>query len=220
MSISRISLVVLSVFAGVSLLTGCVKKERPAEEMYQVLEKVVEAEKEFEEQQQPLAALEKQEKEMYNQIMSIGLKQHDEIVKLSEEALLINEKRREHLQKEVDSIQASKTEFKEAEEIKSKIKDTQQKRKAEELFEIMTLRYKVHNQLSQEYTHALELDKELYIMLKDKNITFENLESQVTELNTTYKDVSEANEEFNKLTTQYNKLKLEYYEEAGLKLEK
>ncbi|MDR7076449.1 hypothetical protein J2Y03_001452 [Neobacillus niacini] len=219
MSIFRITRIILFVLAGVYLLTACVNKETSAEKMYQVLEKVVQAEKEFEEQQQPLVALEKQEKEKYNQIMAIGLKQHDEIIKLSDEALSIIEKRRVHLQKEKDSINASKTEFRKAEEIKSKIKDTEQKKKAEDLFEIMENRYIVHNQLSTDYSNALDSDKELYLMLKDENISYERLEMQVTKLNTAYQQVSDANDEFNKLTAQYNEKKLEFYIEAGLKLE-
>ena len=219
MSIFRNTLLILSVFAGVFLLTGCFNKESTAEKMYKVLEQVVEAEKEFEEQQQPLVALEKQEKEIYNQIMALGLKQHDEIIKLSNEALSIIEKRRGHLQKEKDSINASKTEFKKAEEIKSKIKDTEQKKKAEDLFKIMENRYTVHNKLSNEYSIALDSDKELYLMLKDENISYEKLEAQVTKLNTAYQQVSDANAEFNKLTSQYNEKKLEFYKEAGLNLE-
>lgn len=211
--------IIFSIFAISFLLTGCVSKEETTERMYQALEKVVEAEKTFEEQQEPLVKLEKQEKEIYNQIMALGMKQHDEIVTLSDEALSIIDKRRELLQKEIDSINASKTEFKQAEEIKDEIDDTEQKKKASELLEIMRNRYKVHNRLAKEYTSALESDKELYLMLKDESVSYEKLEEHVTKLNTIYQKVYDANEEFNELTAQYNEKKLEFYEEAGLKLE-
>lgn len=215
----RITRIILSVIAGVFLLTGCVSKEKSAEELYKVLENVVEAEKEFEEQQEPLVTLEKEEKEIYNQIMALGMKQHEEIVKLSDEALSLIEKRRDHLQKEIDSINASKKEFKKTEEIKEKIKDSKQKRKIEDLFKIMSNRYKVHNQLSKEYKGALERDEELYLMLKNESTSFDKLEAHVMELNKTYQNVLNANEKFNELTAQYNKKKLEFYKEAGLNLE-
>ncbi|MEH7246307.1 YkyA family protein [Neobacillus niacini] len=218
MSIFSFKRIIFSVFAGMILLSGCINKEPAAEKMYQVLEDVVEAEKEFEEQQKPLVSLEKQEKDIYNQIMALGMKQHDEIVKLSDEALSIIEKRRELLQKEIESINASKTEFKKAKEIKNEITISAQKKKAEELFMIMTDRYKVHSQLSKEYLMALDSDKDLYIMLKNESVSYDQLEEQVTKLNNTYQKVFEKNEEFNDYTAQYNEKKLEFYKEAGLNL--
>jgi DNA repair exonuclease SbcCD ATPase subunit len=218
-SIVNVNRIIFSIFAISFLLTGCVSKEKTTERMYQALENVVEAEKAFEEQQEPLVELEKQEKEIYNQIMALGMKQHDEIVKLSDEALSIIDKRREHLQKEINSINASKTEFKNAEEIRNEIDDSEQKKKATELLGIMSNRYKVHNQLAKEYSSALDNDKELYQMLKNESISYEKLEDHVTNLNTIYQKVYDANEEFNELTAQYNEKKLEFYEEAGLKLE-
>jgi len=215
-SVNRI---IFSVLAISFLLTGCVSKEKTTERMYQALENIVEAEKAFEEQQEPLVELEKQEKEIYNQIMALGLKQHDEIVKLADEALSIIDKRREHLQKEIDSINASKTEFKNAEEIRNEIDNPEQKKKATELLDIMSNRYKIHDKLAKEYSSALDNDKELYQMLKNESISYEKLEDHVTILNTIYQKVYNANEEFNELTAQYNEKKLEFYEEAGLKLE-
>jgi hypothetical protein len=219
LAVLKINRIILALITGVFLLTGCVSKEKSAEEIYKVLENVVEAEKEFEEQQEPLMALEKEEKEIYNQIMALGMKQHEEIVKLSDDALSLIEKRRDHLQKEIDSINASKKEFKKTEEIKEEINDPEQKRKMEDLFEIMSNRYKVHNQLSKEYMAALESDEELYVMLKNETISYDKLESHVTGLNTTYQKVFDANEKFNELTAQYNKKKLEFYKEARLNLE-
>ena len=219
MAVLRINHLILALITGVFLLTGCVSKEKSAEEIYKVLENVVEAEKEFEEQQEPLVALEKEEKEIYNQIMALGMKQHEETIKLSDDALSLIEKRRDHLQKEIDSINASKKEFKKTEEIKEKINDPEQKRKMKDLIEIMSNRYKVHDQLSKEYMAALENDEELYLMLKNESISYDKLEAHVMELNTTYQKVFDANEKFNELTAQYNKKKLEFYKEAGLNLE-
>jgi uncharacterized protein YcfL len=209
----------LSVMAVVFILTGCSSKEKNAEELYQVLESVVNAEKGFEEQQEHLVKLEKQEKDIYNQIMAIGMKQHEEIVKLSDQALVLIEKRRVHIQKEIESINASRTEFIKAEEIKNKMKDPKLKSSAEDLFDIMSNRYNVHEKLSQEYSNALDRDKELYIMLKNESISYEKLETHITELNNTYQKVFAANEEFNDLTASYNEKKLQFYQAAGLNIE-
>jgi hypothetical protein len=202
------------------VVTGCLNKEPSPEKLYQVLEKVVEAEKEFEEQQKPLFQLEQQEKEIYNQIMTLGMKKHDEIVRLSDEALSIVQERRELLLKEVNSINASKNEFKKAADLKEKIKETELKKTADDLFKIMDERYRIHSQLSKEYFTALDDDKELYLILKNENISYDKLEAHVTKLNATYKKVYEANEKFNELTEQYNDKKLVFYKKAGLNLEK
>jgi hypothetical protein len=219
LSIFRITRIFIAVVIGGFLLTGCISKDSSAEELYQVLEKVVDAEKEFEEQQEPLVELERKEKEIYNEIMTLGMKQHEKIVTLSDEALSIIEKRKNHLQLEIDSINASKTEFKRAEEIINNIKDPDQKETAEDLSKIMKKRYQLHIRLSKEYSSALDRDKELYLMLKEESISYDKLEVHVTDLNTTYQKVFEANEEFNDLTTQYNEKKLKFYQQAGLNLE-
>jgi hypothetical protein len=219
LSIIRITRISIAVVISSFLLIGCISRESSAEKLYQVLENVVDAEKEFEEQQEPLVELERQEKEIYNEIMTLGMKQHEKIVTLSDEALSIIEKRKNHLQLEIDSINASKTEFKKAEEIISDIKDSEQKKKAEDLSKIMKKRYQLHNRLSKEYSSALDRDKELYLMLKEESILYDKLEAHVADLNTTYQKVLEANEEFNDLTAQYNEKKLEYYKQAGLNLE-
>lgn len=220
MSILRITRIILYILAVVFVVTGCLNKETSPEKLYQVLEKVVEAEKEFEKQQEPLFQLEQQEKEIYNQIMTLGMKKHDEIVRLSDEALSIVQERRELLQKEVNSINASKNEFKKAADLKEKIKETELKKTADDLFKIMDERYRIHSQLSKEYLTALDDDKELYLILKNENISYDNLEAHVTKLNATYKKVYEANEKFNELTEQYNDKKLVFYKKAGLNLEK
>lgn len=202
------------------IFAGCAKKKTSVEKMYDVLEKVVSAEQEFEEQQNPLVTLEKKEKEIYDQIIKLGMKEYDQIVKLSDEALLLADQRKEHMEKETHSIKESEKEFKKAANIKDKFEDKALTKLANELYEIMMERYKAHEALNIEYNEALKNDKELYEMFKNKELPLEELEAQVNKLNETYKRVSNANEKFNMLTEQYNDKKLSFYKEAGLKSSK
>jgi hypothetical protein len=201
----------------VVIFAGCTKEKAPVEKMYDVLEKVVSAEKVFEEQQNPLVTLEKKEKELYDQIIELGMKEYDEIVKLSDEALLLAAKREEHMEKETNSIKQSEKVFKQAADIKDKFDDRSLIKLANELYDIMLERYKAHDVLYTEYTEALKNDKELYQMFKNKDLPLEDLEAQVNKLNETYKRVYNANEEFNILTEQYNNKKMAFYKQAGLK---
>ncbi|MEH7307800.1 YkyA family protein [Neobacillus drentensis] len=204
------------ILVSVVIFTGCTKEKKPEEKMYTVLEKVVSAEKGFEEQQNPLVTLEKKEKVIYDQIIELGMKEYDQIVKLSNEAILLADQRKELMEKETNSIKESEKEFKKAAKIKDKFEDQSLRKSANELYEIMMERYKAHDALYLEYNESLKNDKTLYEMFKNKNLPLDDLEAQVNKLNETYKKVYDANKKFNMLTEQYNDKKMTFYKQAGL----
>jgi len=199
------------------ILAGCIGKKTPVEKMYDVLEEVVSKEKVFEEQQEPLVTLEKKEKEIYDQIIELGMKEYDQIVKLSDDAIILTDQRKNHMEKETKSLKESEQVFKKAAAIKDEFDDPELTKIANELSDIMMQRYQAHKELYKEYSNALTYDKELYMMFKNKNLPLEDLEGQVKKLNETYKKVFDTNEKFNKLTEQYNNKKLSFYKKAGLK---
>ncbi|MBS4212010.1 YkyA family protein [Bacillus sp. FJAT-29953] len=208
---------VLFIFALILILSGCTNEKDPTKEMYDVLEKVVAKEKGFEEQQEPLVSLEKKEKALYDQIIKLGMKEYEQIVKLSDEALDSADKRKELLEKETNSLKESEKEFQKVKKIKDQLKDPEQKKFANELYDIMMQRYRAHDVLYSNYSEALKNDKELYEMFKNKELPLDALEAQVMKVNETYKNVLAANESFNKLTEEYNATKLSFYKQAGIK---
>lgn len=207
----------LFIFALILILSGCTSEKDPTKEMYDVLEKVVAKEKGFEEQQEPLVSLEKKEKALYDQIIKLGMKEYEQIVKLSDEALDSADKRKELLEKETNSLKESEKEFQKVKKIKDQLKDQEQKKLANELYDIMMQRYRAHDVLYSNYSEALKNDKELYEMFKNKELPLDALEAQVMKVNETYKNVLAANESFNKLTEEYNATKLSFYKQAGIK---
>lgn len=209
----------LTIIAIIFILTGCMNKQSPVDQMYDVLETVVTKEKVFEKQQEPLAALEKGEKDIYDKILSLGMKEQDQIVKLADEAISSTAKRQEHMDKETESLKESKTEFLKVKDIKSQLEDADVKKLADELYETMMQRYNAHDVLYKNYTEAIKNDKKLYEMFKNKDLGFGDLESQVKTLNESYQKVFAANDNFNKLTEQYNEKKLTFYKKSGLKIE-
>ncbi|MCM3568743.1 YkyA family protein [Neobacillus mesonae] len=202
------------------IFSGCSQKNNAVEDIYQVLEKTVAKEKVFEEQQEPLVRLEKKEKEMYDQIIHLGMKQYDQIVKLSDQALSSVEKRKDLMEKETESIKESESEFRKIGELKEKLEDPDLKKITEELSDIMMKRYRAHEELYKEYSVALENDKKLYEMFKNKNLPLSALEEQVKKINVMYKRISTANENFNQLTEQYNAKKAAFYKKADLTTKK
>ncbi|WP_394136975.1 YkyA family protein [Cytobacillus oceanisediminis] len=203
---------------GAIFLTGCMNQPTPEEKIYEVLENVVAEEKTFEEQQDPLVNLEKKEKELYDKIIALGMKEFDEITKLSDEASSIVDQRKDHMEKEQESIQASKEEFETLLPIIKEIEDKKLQEKSKELYEIMMDRYKIHDVLYKDYTEALEYDKELYAMFKKEDLSLEQLEEQISKINDMYENILDSNKQFNEKTKEYNEAKLAFYKEAGLQI--
>ncbi|MFS0637167.1 YkyA family protein [Mesobacillus foraminis] len=216
MGIFRKKSLVFIILALTVLSAGCMDRKTPAEEMFDKLEKVVEIEQTFEEQQEPLVKLEKEEKELYAQLIELNMDEYEKIVNLSDQAISIADKRKEHIDKEKDSIEESKKEFSGVSDIIEKIDDPELKRQAEELQSLMIERYDIHSDLYNYYSTGLSQDKELYALLKNKDLTIEELEDQVNKVNSSYKKVLDSNQKFNEKTDQYNEAKLEFYRAAGL----
>lgn len=209
--------ILLLLLAFVVFLSGCFKQPAPSEQMYTVLEKVVKAEKGFEEQQNPLVEAESKEEGIYNQIISLGMKQYDQIVKLSDEALKLIAKRKSLMEKETESMKASEEQFKAVKEIAKGLEDEKLKGQANELYAIMEKRYRSHDELYKSYKQGLQYDEKLYNLMKDKNVSLDELEQQINLLNDSYKQILSRNNTFNDLTKQYNSKKMEFYQTAGLK---
>lgn len=200
------------------LLSGCINEQKPEEKVYDVLEKVVEKEKDFEKRQEPLVKLETREKQLYDKIINLGMKDFEEIKKLSDEASAIVVRRKEHMEKEQKSILASKKEFESLSPVIEEIESQKLKDRAKELQEIMMDRYKIHDTLYQDYSNAPQLDKELYAMFKKEDLTLDQLENQISKINEMYEKILSSNKQFNEKTKEYNEAKLDFYKEAGLEI--
>jgi hypothetical protein len=210
------SWLILTALAAVVLISGCFNKKTSIDKMYDVLENVVSSEKVFVEQQDPLVSLEKQEKDLYDQIIGLGMKQYDQIAKLSDEALKITDERKVRMEKETKSINESKKKFNEVAMIKKDL-EPGIREKADDLYGTMVKRYQAHDELYKEYKEGIQADQDLYQMFKNKNLPLSQLEDQVNKLNKIYENIYATNENFNKLTEEYNSKKLSFYKKAGFK---
>lgn len=199
-------------------LAGCLNKNSTVNDIHALLESVVELEQEFENQQDPLVELEKEEKEIYSKIITLGMKEFEQIVTLSNEASAIVDKRQEHMDIEASSIQASKKEFEKIDPLIEKIEDAELKKKATELKSTMMERYQIHDSLYENYLNGLTYDKELYQMFQNENLSIDQLEEQIAKINDAYKLVLDSNKEFNDLTQRYNDIKFDFYKAAGIEI--
>jgi hypothetical protein len=212
----RITSILLIVIVSSTSLSGCLPREKAAEKLYSVLESVAGNEKGFEQVQDPLVQKEKKEKTLYDKIIELNTNQYNDKVKISDEALTMVNDRKKYMETETNSLQQSEKEFKKAELLINKMDDNKLKNEANQLYDLMISRYKAHQALSKEYLTGVSEDQKLYTMFKNKNASIENLEGQIEKLNSIYKNIYSANDQFNQLTQQYNAKKLKFYKDAGL----
>jgi chromosome segregation ATPase len=201
------------------LLTGCVGQD-PLDSLHDSLEKVADLEKPFQEEQKTLEELEKKEHALYNDVIKLNMDDYKKIVSLSNEALENVNKREEHLRLENESIEKSESEFEEAKKSAETIKDRHIKKKAETAADHMEKRYAAYSSMSEEYEKAIKLDKKLYKLLKDKDLTLDKLEQQIEKANASYKKVLKQSGEFDVQTEKYNKAREDLYDAAGYHIKK
>jgi hypothetical protein len=216
----RNSPLIFLLFFGTLFLAGCMNRQTPAEEMFDKLEEVVQIEKTFEAQQAPLVELERKEKEIYQSIIDLNMQEYDEVVRLANEAISITEQRKGHIDKERESMQESKVEFEKVPDIINEIDEVELKEQATELYNLMQDRYRIHEELYNAYSDGLVNDTKLYNLFKNKELTIDELGKQIKVVNAAYEKVIESNNRFNKVTEEYNKKKLDFYEAAGLDIQK
>ncbi|WP_404351251.1 YkyA family protein [Sutcliffiella horikoshii] len=198
------------------LLTGCVNGESAEQEIFQTLEEVVELEASFEEQQGPLLELEKEESAIYDEILTLGMKEFDQIVKLSQEGLALVEQKEAAMKSEKESIEAARKQFEEVKTSIESLEDEELKKEAQALYQLMEQRYEAYMTLSNHYMKSMEVEKEMYELFQTEDLTLEQLQVQINDLNEKYEKINEANQSFNEYTDQYNKAKLDFYKKAGL----
>jgi hypothetical protein len=198
------------------ILTACLQQETPAEKIYTKLEKAAVKEKEFEHVQDPLVQMEKKEKTIYDKMIELNTTQYDDKVKLSGEALKMVNERKKYMETETKSLQESEKEFQSVSPLINKISDKKVKAQANQLYELMMNRYKAHQTLSKEYLQGVEEDQKLYETFKKQYVSIDLLKTQVEKVNSIYKSIYASNDQFNRLTQQYNDKKLQFYKNAGL----
>ncbi len=205
-------------FLSILMLSGCFGGQTAEEKMYEIMEETVQKEQPFQEVQQPLAELEKKEQEIFGNVISLGMKEYDQIVELSDEALINIAERTEKFEIEKTALKDAEDHFNSMKDIVGDIEDDELKKQAEGLMTIMNDRYEHHDKLVAAYEKGLELDRTLYENLKKEDLTMEELEKQITDVNKSYEEIFKANEAFNQETEKFNDKKLSFYESANIEI--
>lgn len=189
------------------------------ESIHSSLEEAAEIENEgFDELQQPMLDAEEREAELYSQIVDLDMDAYDEIVELSDQAIESVNERRELLAEERESIEEGYSAFEDAASDFSELEDDNLVDLANNVQEAMDNRHASYQDLHTIYEESLDLDEQLYEMLKDEELDAETLTAHIEETNQKYEDRREATEQFNEYTTAYNDAKREFYEASDLEV--
>ncbi len=206
--------------AAVFVLSGCLGGTSPEENIYTILESTVQKEAKLKEIQEPLQELEKKEQDYFNEMIGLGMKEFEQIVKVADQAIENVEKRRELINNEKQVMEESKTEFAKVDKYVSELKEDEQLGEPiSELVTEMENRYAIHEKLTAKYIEALDSDRQLYELMKQEDLKMEDLEGQIDTINKVYQEIITLNEEYNTITGKYNDLKRNFYEIAELEVE-
>lgn len=206
--------IVSAIGISMMLLAGCSAESGDELEVYKALEKVADQEKQFIKEQQPMTALEDKENVLYEEILSIGMKEKEKVDEKASEALQLLDEREKHLVKEQESMQRSKEEFEKAKEKIELVKDEDIEKQANKLASLMESRYKAYDLMYASYEESVELDRELYTMFQKTNVKLNDLENQISSINEMYQKVQENSEKFNQATDAYNEEKKNFYKKV------
>lgn len=184
------------------------------DEISVLLDAAFEAEQEFIESQEKLNELEERDMEIYDALMELDAVDEGRLQSLTDEALQNVSERMKLLEEERNSIIQSKEEFQKIEPLIEEVEKDAIKEKLENLFQTMMERYEAYDEVYETYVESLYLTENLYNHLKNEaayTVLYETLE----EVNRSYEKLFKANDKFNVLTKQYNRLKQEYYDMMG-----
>ncbi|PLT28033.1 hypothetical protein CUU66_20820 [Peribacillus deserti] len=191
----------LLLFAILIALQGCTGKTQE-DKIIQTLDKAAAAEKNFNNLQFQLMELENKEKQLYDRMINTNMQEYDSIVNLSNKAITNIQSRNKKLNQENKVMSQSREVFY---EIKKPLGEMKEKRNVQLIYTIMLNRYKAHDKLVEYYRESIQEDLVLYDMFKQKKLEFEELETQIDQINQLYDKVRTENDRFNKLTDRYNK---------------
>lgn len=184
------------------------------DEIFAHLDAALEIEQEFIESQEKLNELEERDMEIYDALMELDAVDEGRLQSLTDEALQNVSERMKLLEEERNSIIQSKEEFQKIEPLIEEVEKDAIKEKLENLFQTMMERYEAYDEVYETYVESLYLTENLYNHLKNEaayTVLYETLE----EVNRSYEKLFKANDKFNVLTKQYNRLKQEYYDMMG-----
>lgn len=196
--------------AALLLLAGC-SHLIGKQEVLSAVQKMAAYEKDAIEEQKKLTELEQKQNALYARMMSYGFKHFTKVEQLAKEALTIIEERRKYLAGEYKAMHSGKRQLNVIKREMSGLHDEHAKQQINQFIEVAEQRYETYDKLYVQYKEMLTLEKELYILLQNKDVTAERLQQQIDRINERYWNIMDINGQFNVYTKKYNREKKQLY---------
>lgn len=192
------------------LLVACSEK-KIHKQIEQYLEASYHAEEEFIEYQEQLLQLEQRDLQLYDDIVQLDDAATKELQQLIGEALQVTEQRGAYLEAERKAMKQSQEEFSNLPTLIEEITTEEMNELLTKLYETMQERYNVYEEVYDTYMTSLQLTEILYEYLAE-NQSPNLFSTTINDINETYEELFQKNDQFNRLTKEYNRLKKEYYD--------
>jgi hypothetical protein len=192
------------------LLAGC-SHLIDKQEVLSAFQKMTAYEKDAIEEQKKLTEFEQKQNAIYAHMMSYGFKHFTKVAQLAKEALMNIEEREKYVAREYKAMHSAKRQLNMAKRKTSGLHDEQVKQQINQFIEVAEQRYETYDKLYAEYKEMLALEKELYILLQNKDVTAERFQRQIDRINERYQNIMDINEQFNAYTKEYNREKKQLF---------
>ncbi|MFC7391761.1 YkyA family protein [Scopulibacillus cellulosilyticus] len=216
----RYTVPILFIISCVFILTSCGFANKDVKKIYAYLEKSANVEQNLSDMQKSLINNQKQENDIYDKILDLKLNDGSKIESLSDKANKLTERRKDILKQEKKMIDGSYKQYEKAKPILNDLQDKDDlKSKAEKVIHSASERYKTFNQLYKDYIDDIELNKNLYTLLHEKNLDQTAYKKQIDNINRKSKEITNLRNKFNDYTKAYNKAKLSLYNAGHLNVD-
>lgn len=193
------------------VLSGCTFGSSAHEQLSQALTDIYEEEQGYRNAQKELASLEKKEQATFNEVMALTQDDTEKVKTFVSELNDSVEQRLSLLEEEKQSMNNAKEKVSAIEDVSSEVKDEKAKTSIKELDAAMEDRYAAHEKVTTEYIALTDQQTVLYEMLSNEETKQEDLQKQVTVVNSQNDKVQEAIQKFNDSTIAINELKSNVY---------
>jgi hypothetical protein len=192
------------------LLAGC-SHLIDKQEVLSAFQKMTAYEKDAIEEQKKLTEFEQKQNAIYAHMMSYGFKHFTKVAQLAKEALMNIEEREKYVAREYKAMHSAKRQLNMAKRKTNGLHDERIKQQINQFIEVAEQRYETYDKLYAEYKEMLALEKELYILLQNKDVTAERFQRQIDRINERYQNIMDINEQFNAYTKEYNREKKQLF---------
>lgn len=192
--------IILSVIV---FLSGCQSDDRQTAKIQKIIEESTSFENHFTENLSDLFTMKKTAQSVYIELIDLNINDTDSIRQKIKKAQTYTKEQQSLKVEAEENFQKAYQNAITIEKPIKKLKNKDQKNKAEKLFNILNERQKIMDSFFKDYHHLLDLQHTFYQHLANENFHLENLNDLIQQINERNQNMNEYIQQFNQYTKQY-----------------